>query len=170
MQNLNTTMRLMVAGLALTLTACVTTTPYQPQDRRGFGFSEQRLQEQRFRVRFSGNTATPRETVENYLLYRAAEITLENGATHFRFVDREVDKDERQRQQFVTGVGFGFGGWGRPGFGNAILIDSGPALRQFNAHADIILVREPNPADPDLFDAAELKRNLEPLIQRPAAG
>ncbi len=41
---------------------------------------------------------TDRETVENYLLYRAAELTLQNGFDAFTVVNRDIDKDSRTRQ------------------------------------------------------------------------
>jgi hypothetical protein len=60
-------------------------TPYAPS-QGGFGYSDARIEENRFRVVFRGNALTPRETVELYLLHRAAEVTLENGYDWFRIV------------------------------------------------------------------------------------
>ena len=68
------------------LFACVTPTPYAPSDGK-YGFSEQRLEDNRFRVNFSGNYSTSRETVENFLLYRAAELTLDNAFDYFIVVE-----------------------------------------------------------------------------------
>ena len=62
------------AALLLGLTACATPTPYQPVVRSGAaigGFSELRVEANRFRVNFQGNSLTSRETVEGYLLFRA---------------------------------------------------------------------------------------------------
>ena len=42
-----------------------------------------RLSDNRWRVTFTGNSVTPRETVENYLLLRAAEVTLAAGHQPF---------------------------------------------------------------------------------------
>ena len=69
----------LAAALVLTagLAACATPTPYQPnvpgQGSYG-GYSEFRVEPDRFRVNFQGNTLTSRETVEGYLLFRAAEL------------------------------------------------------------------------------------------------
>ena len=49
------------------------------------------------RITFRGNTLTDRETVETYLLYRAAELTLQNGYDYFIVATR--DTEERSRLQ-----------------------------------------------------------------------
>ncbi len=65
---------------------------------------------------FAGNTLTSRETVERYLLYRAAELTVQSGFDTFEVVDRQTDRDRRtyvDRDPFYgRGAGFGrpFGG------------------------------------------------------------
>src|SRR3546814_2720956 len=68
---------------ALMLFACATPTPYQPLGTRGTGasgcYASQQIEQNRFRVSFSGNQLTSRERVENYLLFRAAELTVQNG-------------------------------------------------------------------------------------------
>ncbi|WP_300392780.1 hypothetical protein [Henriciella sp.] len=75
-------------GLALaafmSVTACQTLdpTPYQAR-AEGNGYSETALGEGIYRVSFEGNTSTPYQTVEDYLLYRAAELARENGAQTF---------------------------------------------------------------------------------------
>src|ERR1700710_750600 len=80
-----------LAALSL-LAACTTATPYQPLDPRGGmsagGYSEQRLDENHYRVCFLGNEFTSRQRVENYLLYRAAEITVQAGYDSFTMVSR----------------------------------------------------------------------------------
>ena len=47
---------------------------------------EQQLAADRYIVRFHGNEFTSRERVETYLLYRAAELTLEQGFDGFTIV------------------------------------------------------------------------------------
>ena len=53
-------------------------TPYQPAVD-GYGYSEQGIEDNRYRVIFAGNDYTKADTVQNYLLYRAAEVTLDHG-------------------------------------------------------------------------------------------
>jgi len=105
------------ASGALLVSACVTETPYRPATGSGFnrsGFSERQVEANRFLVTFAGNTATDRDTVERYLLYRAAQLTLENGYDYFVTVDRQTD---RQARTYSTPSASGWGGWGYGGLG-----------------------------------------------------
>jgi hypothetical protein len=88
----------LAAALALVVTACTTATPYQPYQPEFTsgvhgGYSEQRLQPDRYLVRFHGNELTSRERVEAYLLYRAAELTVQNGYDWFAIIDRRIEHD-----------------------------------------------------------------------------
>ncbi len=87
---------LLAATAALALSACATATPYGPAgvDSR-YGYADQRIDQNRFRVSFSGNSVTSREQVEMSLLLRAAEITLETGNDWFTTVNRDTERDVR---------------------------------------------------------------------------
>ena len=85
----------LIGVATLTLSACVTATPYQPvvQGRASLGgFTEQKVENNRYRVTFKGNSLTSRETVEGYLLFRAAELTVQNGYDWFALAQRDTDK------------------------------------------------------------------------------
>jgi len=79
-------MKTLVGGLAalLVLSACATATPYQP----------------------ASDSLTDRRTVETYLLFRAAELTLQSGFDHFSVLDRQTEADKRL---IATGFNDGFG-------------------------------------------------------------
>lgn len=102
-----------VAGSALLVAGCATPTTYRPATGSGFsrtGYSDLRIEPNRYRVTFAGNTVTDRDIVERYLLFRAAELTLQNGYDYFVMADRDTD---RQARTYSTGgYGPGFGGWG----------------------------------------------------------
>ncbi len=85
-----------VVGAAV-LAACATATPYQASQSANArnGFSEQQIETDRTRISFDGNSLTKRETVETYLLYRAAELTKQNGYDYFTLTQRETDKTSR---------------------------------------------------------------------------
>jgi hypothetical protein len=143
--------------LCLALAACGGPAPYGPAEGSGPGFSERRIEAERWRVRYLGDARTPRETVELGALRRAAELTLAAGRDHFLVASRDV------RREAVGGaalsdpfaVGFGFGGhpWGRGAFGPVRPIALPPATR-WEAVAEIVAVAGPKPAgDPDAYDA-----------------
>ena len=183
-----------VASLALTalLGACTTATPYQPnitgQKVQG-GYSEQQVETDRFRVTFSGNSLTSRETVEGYLLYRAAELTVQQGYDWFEIVDRNTDADRRtyiDRDPFYSpwyGPSYGYwrpswryyGGFGwrtwDPWWGDPFWADRTDVrtVTKFEASAEVLMHRGRKPADdPRAFDARAVMDNLGPRVTRPA--
>lgn len=151
---------------ALLLSACASTAPYQPLDD-GVGYSEQKLEANRYRVSFAGNSATPRETVENYLLYRAAELTLNNGYDGFTLAARDT---QAQSRSSGPSFGIGFGGIGigsHTGFGLGVGTGTGGST-EYQGSADIVMFRGKKPAaDLRAYDARELKTNLDAQIKRP---
>lgn len=104
---------LFIAASAITLAACASATPYQPASKPGAfdGFSQQLIENDRARVSFGGNSLTKRGTVENYLLYRSAELAVERGYDTFTLEERDVETDRKVR------VEPGFGGGYDPYFG-----------------------------------------------------
>jgi hypothetical protein len=173
------------ASLGLGLAGCETVTPYQPLqhgNRISGGFTDQKLDSDHFRITFKGNYATPRSTVESYLLYHAAEVTVAQGYDWFETVERHTDKQkETYVDSFYGGYGFGyyhhgFGGfygpygYGRFGygfgpFGGAYDVHT---EQQFEASADIALRHGPKPAgDARALDAREVLTNLGPKIRLP---
>lgn len=152
------------------LSGCATATPYQAE-ARGLGYGEQKLEDNRYRVRFTGNAATPRETVENYLLYRAAEITLFNGYDYFVIAHRNSETDPRSSEPEVN-VGFGFGSFGSSS-GVSLGIGTSSGLgrgEEYSAEAEVLIYKGTPPDDrPNSFDARQVKVNLESGIQRASA-
>lgn len=87
------------------LVGCATETPYKPAEERGdFGYTETELGDNRYRITFTGNSSTPAETVQDYALLRAAELTLAKGYDWFEAADRNSDKKVRST---TTDTGFG---------------------------------------------------------------
>ena len=108
-------------ALAAGLSACATATPYQPATYSASGpqngFYEAPLEQNRWRVSFAGNTVTSRQQVEDALLLRAAELTIQQGFDHFIEVNRATERDVRYQTSPGLGSGFGYGGLGYGGFG-----------------------------------------------------
>lgn len=103
----------MVLGL-LALAGCATPAPYAPRGPGdATGYTDRQIADNRWRVTFTGNSVTPRETVENNLLLRAAEVTLASGHSHFLFDTRDT-KAQTRYDAFPTGPGpefYGYGYW-----------------------------------------------------------
>ncbi|WP_267381943.1 MULTISPECIES: hypothetical protein [unclassified Sphingomonas] len=111
--------KLVLAALAssvLLVAGCATETAYRPATGRGFdrtGYSDRMIEPGRFLVSFAGNSVTSRDTVERYLFFRSAELTLQQGYDYFLMADR----DTKLRSRTYSTPGIGGPGWGYGGFG-----------------------------------------------------
>lgn len=169
--------------LAAALAGCATTTAYQPRTQQSAeGYSDTRLEDNRYRISFAGNTVTSRETVETYLLYRAAELTLAQGFDTFLVADRHTDAKTRTldadpwrgpyggwRPDWNFYYGFGFG-WDPywPDYRLSLHHRETMTVEKFKAQAEILMVKGPkDPADPKAFDARSVLANLGPKVVRP---
>ena len=182
------------AALSLGLAACETATPYQPappgptQASNGYGYRDYRVDAAHWRVTFAGNSLTSRETVEKYLLYRAAELTLQQGADWFQTTDRHTERNTSYygagdpfyaspfwstygwgwRPYWGYGGAFGWRTWdpwrGGPFWANDIDIQQ---VNRFEASAEIVIGRGPAPEGQRVFNAHEVVANLGPSIVRP---
>ncbi len=180
-----------LAAGVLVLSACASETSYRPATGSGFsraGYSERQIERDRFLVSFSGNSYTSRETVDRYLLLRAAELTVQNGADYFILVERDTD---RQSRTYATpsmggyggfgpysgwgsswryrGRGFGWRSWspfyGDPFFDRDIDIRT---IDRFEANAEIIIGRGQKPADnARAFDARSVIDTVGPTAVLP---
>lgn len=74
---------------------CATSTPYQPVADGKWGFDQQQIEQNRWSVSFAGNSLTDRQTVETYLLYRAAELTDQQGFDYFHVADSDTNENRR---------------------------------------------------------------------------
>ncbi|UUX50045.1 hypothetical protein NUH88_21985 [Nisaea acidiphila] len=168
--------RSVLASLAVTfflLAGCTTPTPYAPATDR-FGYRENAIESDRFRVSFRGNSATDRETVETYLLYRAAELTLEKGGTFFTVVARDLEKNKRYVHH--TYYPFAYSGYGAYGYHGGYYFRSSfahgtsdsIAITRYEAIAEIVIGGEELRTDgPSAYDAREVLENIGPRVERP---
>jgi hypothetical protein len=171
-----------VAALGGALAACETATPYQPLQPNAAasgGYSDVKLEQDRWRVTFQGNSLTARDTVETYLLYRAAELTVGQGYDWFETVDRQTDKhtqtyvDDFGWRPYWRYYGYGFGWrswdpwWGGPFWADDIDVRT---VEKYEASAEIIMGHGQKPADEKhAFDAREVLKNLADHVVRPKA-
>ncbi len=107
-----------LVSTTLLVAGCQTETTFRPATGHGFyrdGYSERQIEPSRFIVSFSGNSSTPRDTVERYLFFRSAQLTLQQGFDYFVMADRDT---KLRQQTYATPGGFGpYGGFGYGGFG-----------------------------------------------------
>jgi hypothetical protein len=173
--------------VALALVAgCTTATPYQPlgaTNVRG-GYTDQQLDQTHWRVSFYGNTLTSREQVETYLLYRAAEVTVQQGFGCFTVINRETDRRVRVQAEPYGPYGRGLyagwspywslhGPWGwhyyDPWLGSPFFPGSYDfrTVDRYEATADIALSRPPCDTAPGTFQAPQVIQNLQRYIVLP---
>jgi len=152
------------ACLALALSACATAvgTSYAPAGKNGYGYSETRIEEGRYRISFAGDGATPVETVEDYALLRAADLALEGGYDWFRVIGRSVEEDEKGG----VGIGAGLGGGGRNvGVGVGGNLGTVGARKFYTARLEVIFGRGDKPADAqNTYDARSLAEAIRARI------
>ncbi len=172
---------------ASVLASCATPTAYQPAVGSGMsraGYWDEQIESDRFRVTFAGNSLTSRETVERYLLYRAAQLTVEQGFDYFVLSDRDTEKKTRTYVDRPFSAGM-WGGWGpswryyRPRYGwrgwspfygdpfwdNDIDVRT---VDRYEASAEVVVGRGRKPDNVRAFTAREVIQNLGPSIQAPA--
>ena len=183
---------LIVVAAALSLTACETATPYQPLSAQRIetqgGYSDQQIEANRWKVMFSGNSLTSRDTVERYLLFRASQLTLRQGFDWFYAVDRHTNRQTSYygdpyfggwdggldyalyRPGFGWGYGYGgfgpYGGFGYGGLGGGGFdIDQ---ISQYQASVEVVMGHGPKPADnPHAYDAHQVVEHLQGTIAYP---
>lgn len=82
----------------LVLGACASAPVYGPASSPdAIGYSDQRIEDDRWRVTYRGNARMSSGSVQDYALMRAAQVTLENGGDWFEVVTADTDADARRR-------------------------------------------------------------------------
>ncbi len=169
---------LLAGCLAVWLTACAKPTPYQAAGEQAtYGYSEEQLDSRTWRLQFAGNAQTPREQVEDYLLYRAAEVARGAGAGGFVVLDRDVERATAYRGTVQPSYGSSlssrilfFGGRYRGGhyirpYPSATYLRP---IDRYTAHATIRIFDGTPPGELGVsFDAEEVLSTLGPRIRRP---
>ena len=159
-------------------------TPYQPGGGSERGYSETKIENDRYRISFKGNSLTDKETVETYLLYRAAELTVENGYEWFAAPSPSVNEEVEIAIEVERPDAYRARYWRphwrqRSRFFWSDVDPAGPmppARREtqeprvwnnahYSASADIVMGNGPPPVG--AFDARETLARLGPLIIRP---
>lgn len=172
-----------LAFLAATaLAGCMTPTHYQPA-ADGEGYGDEQIADGRYRVTFSGNSVTPRNVVDNYMLYRAAELTLASGNDYFELVSHDVERNVTYRT-YVDYPGpyvgayhhYGMWGWGPyydpffyGGYYGGYAEVTAQPIEKYEAYATIAVGKGERPKDnPNAYDARDVIARLGGSVLRPA--
>jgi hypothetical protein len=165
---------LLAVSLSL-LVGCATA--YQPSGLGG-GFTDSQIDANTFRVAFRGNGYTPRETVENYLLLRCAELTVERGFDHFVVLGSDTEGKAGSfttpgtYRSTTTGSATAYGNYayGRAYTRGTYTPGQTFHFTKYGATATIKTFMGPKPADAgSAFDAREVLSYLGPRV-RTASG
>ncbi len=151
--------------LALALAACTTPTVYAPlQTPAGSGFSETRIEPDRWRVTFRGGSDAGRERVADLTLLRAAQLTLAQGYDWFRITERYGQASPPRGPTLSVGAGSGSYGWrGGSSFGvgvGGIPLGGGPQLAET---VEIVMAKGETPkGDAAVYDARSVASSIHP--------
>lgn len=159
---------LLSAGAVIVLAGCASATLYQPAATpEAYGYRAINLTPDRYRVSFTGNYLTPREKVETYALYRAAEVTVEAGYERFKLVSRETEAITDYDSG--GGVTIGYGGFWNPFFGGISTgLGGGDTDNRYRTVAEILVGPRIEGAEgADIYDASELLSTLDRRVLRP---
>lgn len=147
------------------LAGCATTTvpDYRPRGPGGtVGYSDLQLSPNRYRVSFSGSTASTRDDVERNLLRRAAEVTLAAGYTHFVLSDRDTERDTNfYGNNYLDGPYPYYRSW----YWNYPYWNDGWQSTTYSAYGDIMMLTpEEARRFPNAIEALALLQRLQPPL------
>jgi hypothetical protein len=150
--------------LALALVACATPpTPFAAAGPQGIGYSELRIEQNRYRVTWRG-TDHPGAPGEDLALLRAADLALANGYDWFRVVSRN-DTAAQSRGPTLS-LGTGGADYGRHsavglGIGTSFNL-GGPPLRAVTL--EVLMEKGTPPHEAGAYDAHDAAKTIRGRI------
>lgn len=148
--------------LVLGLTACSTAGPtlYAPAQEGHYGYSERRIEQDRFMIRFDAGPDASIEETEDLALRRAAEFTLEQGADWFVVVRRDREGNDRNPVSVGTSASYSTGsrGYSARGVGLGIRFDNSAGQKSVTLE---ILIRTGTVSDDaNAYDARDILAHM----------
>lgn len=153
------------------LVACASQTSYvAATGERDYGYSENPITDNRYRVSFRGNTNTTDDEVKDMALLRASELTLLNNYDWFRIVVQETNEQQSGTAQVGTALATppttyrSCGALGCtttvvPGQAT-VLVDDGDGRSRYVTTIEIVMGEGPVEDPTTVYDASELRRAL----------
>lgn len=152
-----------LAALTLALTACASLAPYGAQrGPGGQGYSEQRIESNRYRVTYNGVGAAGR--VADWALVRAADLTTEQGYDWFEVTQSWTDGRPGGAGGVRPSVSIGggtsrYGGYSASGVGVGVGLNfSGP--QPTSTTLEIVMGRGGKPDSPYAYDARSVQGSI----------
>lgn len=156
---------LLALAAAATLAACQTTPTYTAAaSPNAAGYSEQQIETNRYSVTYRAPGGADLQTLQDYALLRAADLTLEHNHSWF-WVDRRSMNGEGERSGPRIGFGIGGGSFGRHtgvgiGVGTSFPLGGGGGATATSATLEVRFGEGPKPDDPNAYDARSIATNL----------
>jgi hypothetical protein len=142
------------------LTACASTpTLYAPASDGGHGYSQQRIEQDRYRIRFAAGSDMSIREVEDMALLRAAQITVEEGGDWFIVVSRAREGNDRNPVRVGGSVGQSFGSRGRSGSSIGLGIHFDADAGEKTAMLEILIRSGQRDGNPNAYDARQVIDN-----------
>ncbi len=152
-----------LVGSALALSGCASLAPYGAQQGPGGqGFSEQRIETNRYRVTYNGVGAPG--PVADFALLRAADLTTQEGYDWFEVVQAWTDGRPGGAGGVRPSVSIGggssrYGGYSASGVGVGVGLNlSGP--QPTSTTLEVVLGRGTKPDRPSAYDARSIQASI----------
>ena len=153
-----------IPALILALAACTTPTVYAPMAKPGAsGYSETRIQADRYRITFRGGSDAGRNRVSDLTLLRAAQVAIAAGYDWFRVTERYGEVNPAKGP--ILSIGGGTSSYGRGGGVGVgadvggIPLGGGPTLSET---IEVVMGKGPPAHDPAVYDARDVERSIKP--------
>jgi hypothetical protein len=157
---------------ALGLGACASQSAYTPaEDSEAYGYYSMPLGDNRYRVGYNGNSTMSENLVKDYALFRAAELTMQQGKDWFRIVERESSSVEKaggagiawHDTDYVVARNCGLLSCSssmRPVMHTMLGVDSASGRTIWSSRLEIVTGTGAMPTDGSYYDADTLLRSL----------
>lgn len=152
----------LIIATSILLSSC--TDIYGPETTWHRGYTNTQIDSNTFTVSYDGLPDTSSQTVQNYMLYRCAELTFQNGFDYFIIIDKHISArhDQNCNQTFDTHKDKK-GNWVPPESGSMDCEDT----ISYTANATIKTYKGKKPANnPFAYNANELMMYLNSQINR----
>ncbi|HKR90287.1 MAG TPA: hypothetical protein VJS38_19125 [Phenylobacterium sp.] len=147
-----------LAGCASTPTVYQAATPSNP-----VGYSEYRIETDRYRITFQGGSSAAPQQVMDFALLRAADLAIANGYDWFQVSDRSVQptsSNSSSRVSFGVG-GASFGSHSSVGMGVGTGFDlGGGGYGAPLATIEVVMGKGRKPDSVDAYDAHALRQTM----------